>query len=359
MLLTLLVVRLFSPVDSIQSSLLPGERYKPFQNSKFYEEENAKKMDLMRAEERAEFVRKVKSTVAIGMLTTTRFHHRILESLDSWWNLQEFGDLVTIFTDSNEPIRSGNVTLVNVSKTDCDSSYHTGLWCKNRFMFDYWRDNARYDEVKWYIRLMDDSYVHMENLMDLIEQYDHTEKIVLADKFCTHYSIPYPSGGAGILFSRGFLDDFNLTDWNDPFKVSQREGRPIYDDVAWGDYMHLRKIPVLNHMGIHQAPLGMHSPHWRYWMNFERGLGRNWTLPYRPVLLHQHGSPFPMRVVHQKLHNLTYTPLADNLIDIPECKCPIGKHQKCIWDQRLTDMKKCRWGFETLECIAPGPWNIP
>lgn len=309
---------------------------------------------------RAAFVEEVKSTIAIGLLSTTSFHKRIHEALSSWWNLEEFEDLVTIFSDSVDGVvNAEGKKLVGSVKTYCDTTYHTGLWCKNQYMFEYWLNDTRFDKVQWFVRVMDDSYVHMENLLDLVSKYDPKEKIVLADKFCTHYSIPYPVGGAGIVFSRAVLEDFNVTHWHAPYKLAQKERREIWDDVAWGDYLHLRKIPTINHFGIHQASNRPDSPHWNYWMNFEKGNGRKWNLPYRPVLLHQHGAPMPMKFVHEKLHNLSYTPLAEQVMQIPDCKCPIGKHQKCVWDQQLTDSGLCKWGFERLQCIGPGPWALP
>jgi hypothetical protein len=288
-------------------------------------------------------------------------HARLQDAVNSWYNLEEFGKhegFVTVFSDSDDGKLPSGAVMPNVKTTGCETTYNYGLWCKNSYMWKYWREDAKFKDVEWFVRIMDDSYVHLENLLDLVEQHNSSKRIVLGDKHCYWSNHDYPSGGPGVLFSRGVLDDFNQTEWELPFKLAKNIGN-FFDDVAWGDYLHFRGIPVTNHMGIEQAANRPHSPQWKYWLEFQRGKGRKWNLPYRPVLLHQHGNPMPMVEVHNELHKIDYSPTSETLIDIPACHCPPNRHQKCVWNQDLTNNGLCHWGFDRLTCIAPGPWDLP
>jgi hypothetical protein len=309
-------------------------------------------------EDRAAFVKEIRSKIAIGILTTGKLHHRLAHAMESWWNFEEFKDMVTVFSDVGSPHRlPDGREIPNIVETDCENTYNVGLWCKNTYMWKYWRSKPEFKDVQWFVRVMDDSYVHMENLLDLVKQYNSSERTVIGDKHCAHTGHPYPSGGPGVLFSRGLLEDFDEATWKRPVEEAISPSR-VFDDVIWGDYLNLRNVPIINHMGIEQTPNRLEAPQWHYWMRFENGLGNLWNLPYRPVLLHQHGMPMNMTYLHIKLHNITYSPLADQLVEIPECKCPGFRHQKCVWNQDLTDRGRCQWGFERLECIGPGPWDL-
>lgn len=333
----------YEEVEDVEDVLIPivPEKFEPIDAT-----------ELLNDRER--FISTVNSTIAIGILTTGKLHERVAQAMNSWWNLSEFQNVVSIFSDRGTSQLSDGRIIPNVIDTKCDSTYNVGLWCKNTFMFNYWR-TKQFSHIKWFVRLMDDSYVHMENLLELLLHYDPKEKIVLGDRFC-YWGHDYPSGGPGIVFSRAVLEDWNLKDWEKPFH-SKSSPNNFFDDVAWGSYLKLRNITVINHMGIEQQPNQHDSPQWKYWMRFENGSGNLWNLPYRPVLLHQHNTRMDMKTVHEKLHNLAYLPLADKLMEVPPCLCPPQAHQKCIWDQSLVSKGRCQWGFDRLECIGPGPWG--
>lgn len=257
--------------------------------------------------------------------------------------------MVTVFSDSKRP---ASANIPNVWDTNCLNTYVEGLWCKNAAMIEYWKKSEAHKDVKWFFRIMDDSYLHLENLLDLVEQYDPTEKIVLGDLYCMRENYTYPSGGPGILFSRAVLDDWNWDDWMAPLVIHDRN-RKLMDDVMWGEYLNRRKIPIINHPGISQSPLDPGGELLDFMLQFRY---IPWALPFRPVAIHQQKRVDRMPMLHQLLHSIPYTPTATQMIELPPCTCRNGSHQKCTWNHDLVDRGVCRWASQSLICLGPGPW---
>jgi hypothetical protein len=220
-------------------------------------------------------------------------------------------------------------------------------------MIEEWKTNPRFKDTKWFVRIMDDSYLHLENLYHLVQQHDWKERVLLGDLYCTVENITYPSGGPGIIFSRGLLDDWNWDDWMAPLLEKDQDGDLFADDVIWGEYLLRRKVPITNHFGITQSPLDVGGQLMQYFLSF---INTPWALPFRPVAVHcQHRSQ-QMRMLHKILHEIPYHKMAKDMIALPECTCRPSSHQKCSWNHALVDAEVCRWASQSLNCLGPGPW---
>lgn len=268
--------------------------------------------------------------------------------MESWWT-EERRKMVTVFSDTKRP---ASAQIPNVWDTNCPNTYVEGLWCKNAAMIEYYKTSEAHKDTKWFFRVMDDSYLHLENLLDLVDQYDHTQKVVFGDMYCLRENFTYPSGGPGILFSRGVLDDWNWDDWMGPLVRYNRNNRLI-DDVMWGEYLLRRGIPIFHHHGITQAPLDPGGELLDFMLLFRH---TPWALPFRPIAIHQANRAERMPMLHKLLHSIPYTPTAAKLIDLPECTCRPSSHQKCTYNHALVDRGVCRWASQSLICLGPGPW---
>lgn len=297
---------------------------------------------------------RINSDIAIGMLTTRSFHGRLAEPLGSWWDVKRFPDLVSVWSDyanqtANTPFIPG---LMN---SGCEPSYHFGLWCKNAPMIEHWRTNPRFKHTKWFMRIMDDTYVHLENLLHLVDQYDHLDPIIIGDRFCTERGFDYPSGGPGIVISKGALNAWDTKAWFQP-QTANRAHDQYFDDVMWGEYLHNArpKVTFIHHHGITQNWFQSHSQIFKYYLKF-KDPKLLWPLDYRVVSVHQHRSDLKMAQLHQHLHEIRYEPVAEKVVPIPPCKCSGTQHRRCHYDLSK-DPGPCFYENTLLTCISEGPW---
>lgn len=278
-----------------------------------------------------------------------KYHHKIKHILDSWWT-KERRNISYVFSDTNNEIEFNLPNLVN---TGCDESYNYGLYCKNGAMIKYWLSEPKFSKVKWFIRGMDDAYIHLENLHYLTKQYDPSKPIIIGERYCYWSGHDYPNGGPGIILSRAAIENFNWEMWEHSLKVQTGK---IFDDVIWGDYIHYANITFIHHHGITQEPVeeNDHQQLFNYMMDQKN---KSWPLSFRPTMIHQRGSIHLMPWLHQKLHELSYLPIHPDAYDPPLCYCPKDKnvHQKCAWNQKYAE-SSCHWSSQTLICLGPGPY---
>jgi len=262
--------------------------------------------------------------------------------------------MVLVFSDSLRPF---SASIPNFVDTLCDNTYYFGIWCKNGVMIEHWKTNERFRDVKWFVRVMDDTYLHLENLYDLVSQYDWRHRVLLGDLYCVVENYTYPSGGPGFIFSRGLLDDWNWDDWMAPLVSKNQSSYDFADDLLWGEYLQRRNISITNHYGITQSPLNLGSQLMQYFLSFK---DTTWPLPFRPVAIHQQRHTHQMEMLHRALHSIPYERTAKDIIALPECTCRPASHQKCSWNHKLVDLEMCRWASQSLTCFGPGPWpNLP
>jgi hypothetical protein len=293
----------------------------------------------------------------VGPLPISRkFHNRVQWALKSWWE-RDYDPIVEVLTDTDNPIATAtdNTTFIipNVFNTSCPNTYNYGLWCKNLWMLKRWRDDPKFKDVKWFYRGMDDSWMHMENLVWLARQYDHTKPMAIGERVCDFSNADYPDGGPGFLISRGVIDHPNYYEgWKKALELNKPHG--VYDDLIWGLYMRVNNITMIHYHGISHTALYEGSQLYRY---YARQKDHDWPLAFRPVAYHQSGKTLQlMPEVHKTMWSVDYGRVVTNPYVPPNCNCVKNVHRKCTWNETLNASGPCTWSSGELKCIGPGPW---
>ena len=137
-------------------------------------------------------------------------------------------------------------------------------------------------QLKWVLRVCDDTYVHMSNVIPYLEHFDPDQPWYLGEKYVgQHAPTPYADGGAGWALSRGALH--MLAPRLSEFYSGQQ---PCYDDVRFGEFMHATLgVPLFQASGFHNEPVTVPSLWLDVFHSFhaEHG-GRNVTT--RPITFH-------------------------------------------------------------------------
>lgn len=267
--------------------------------------------------------------------------------MESWWT-EARRSIAVVSTDRYHLSKENQ--LPNMLVGDCDSSYNVGLWCKNGQLIDEWQ-TPEYDEKMWFVRVMDDSYLHLENLYDTLMAIDASKVHFIGDLWCVAPNQTYPSGGGAMIFSRGFINAFNWESWNRPIYADLPDV-DFLDDTLWGQYLSEQAIPIENHPGVIQSALLPHTPLLQYYLSFR---DRPWNLPFMPMAVHQDRQSKTMKWLHEALHSISYASSAPP-ITLPPCKCELDYHSKCYWDPDLVLSQQCRYGTYHPKCLGPGPW---
>lgn len=209
---------------------------------------------------------------------------------------------------------------------------------------------------------MDDSWLHLENLVWMTKQYDHRQKIIIGEKQCFETDRPYPDGGPGFAISRGVIDSLTLLDnWNKALDMNQP--RKIYDDVIWGILIELERITLIHTSSIMHLHM---APDVELYQLYLMQRNRTWGLSFRPVAYHQDGPTLElMPEIDRQLKNIDYGNVSPFPYTPPHCTCPIPRiHMKCVvgtYDQEIhAKGHLCAFNSGPLICHGPGPfphWN--
>lgn len=202
---------------------------------------------------------------------------------------------------------------------------------------------------KWVLRLMDDTYVHMENYHHLVSQLDSSRPIIIGEKYC-HPSFSYPTGGPGFILSRGFIDNFNFGSWKSITSNRNKEG--IYDDLVWGQQVREMKAEFIHHSGFSQLAAGPTNNMFQYIASRS-----SWDLPFRPIAYHQGPNRFEyMGPLDNILHRVPYHIPDKKLVTAPECQCwPMSQEDheiRCTASEALKPRKKCGDGLKNIKCLT-------
>ena len=273
-------------------------------------------------------------------------HKRMAFQRASWWYDDRLA-MAEVYSDIER-----DPSIQNLVYTHCDSSYHYGLWCKNKHMLLMWQ-SPRYRKYKWFIRANDDSYYHLENIYDMVSKLDHTKSIVIGAKYCWHRpDLGYPGGGSGFIVSRGFVDSMDWNVWENPVKSKL----PLYlffEDVLWGRYMkETNKTQFIQSYGIAQGGIHLRAENLHLYLQYHE---KPWPFPFRPMAYHVAGQWHTMVTLHKLFHSVDYYPPAKYTFDLPPCVCKPGYHSACVWDvERLKKPNPpCKWNAPLNQCLGP------
>jgi len=276
-------------------------------------------------------------------------HNRLQHQRASWWYDDRL-NMVEVYSDVEH-----DESVPNLVFSHCDSSYHYGLWCKNKHLLQMW-GSPRYRKYKWFIRANDDSYYHLENIYDFLSKLDHRKPLVIGEKYC--YNVPsmaYPSGGAGIILSRGFVDSINWDVWDNPLK-RKTPIRLYFEDVLWGRYLQeAGGVEFIQHHGISQSAMLPTTEQSKLFLQY-RNLP--WPFPFRPLAYHQAGKWSNMVNTHRMLHSIDYYPQAPITFQLPPCQCRANFHSRCYWDAGKTSRISCRWNSLLKICLGPDDYSL-
>lgn len=280
---------------------------------------------------------------------SSALHNRLFYQRASWWYDDRL-DMVEVYSDVEK-----DPTIPNLVYSHCDSSYHYGLWCKNKHLLQMW-GSPRYRKYKWFIRANDDSYYHLENIYEFVSQLDHTKPIIIGEKYCYNSpSIAYPSGGAGIILSRGFVDSMNWDIWDNPLK-RKTPIRMYFEDVLWGRYLEeVGGVQFIQHHGISQSAMLPTTEQSKLFLQYRN---HPWPFPFRPLAYHQAGKWSNMVSLHKMLHSIDYFPQAKHTFQLPACQCRANFHSRCYWDTAKTSRLSCRWNSLLKICLGPEDYTL-
>jgi hypothetical protein len=287
-------------------------------------------------------------------------------ALKSWWT-GEYNAIVQVLSDSDEnEIELGDegrvLQVPNLVNTECPPTYNFGLWCKDLWMLTQWREDPRFSKVKWFYRGMDDTWLHLENLVWLSRQYDHRKAIVIGEMVCESRGT-YPDGGPGFLISRGVIDHPNaLHAFHEALALN--DPQPVLDDVIWGLYTKLNNVTLVHNNGISHLSHFAESETYQYFLHQQK-TEKGWPLNFRPIAYHQKDELLPfMPEMDRSLKAIDFNQPSRDSYSTPGCYCRDGDHRRCSWDKPMYDIGEdkggCRWASSSLFCLGPGPWpNSP
>eukprot|EP01122_Echinamoeba_exundans_P012457 TRINITY_DN5206_c0_g1_i1.p1 TRINITY_DN5206_c0_g1~~TRINITY_DN5206_c0_g1_i1.p1 ORF type:complete len:396 (-),score=13.39 TRINITY_DN5206_c0_g1_i1:167-1354(-) len=289
--------------------------------------------------------------VRITILTSAAKNYqreKVWRQLKSW--IPSFESIITVISDSDDSGTGNDMVVpgfVNSMKTkyQCDNTYQRGLWCKNRLMINLWRDHPDFktEHIQWYLRIMDDTYVHTENLALLLRSLPVTdEQIYLGDKWCHDSNHTYLYGGTGMVFNRAVVRDFDDNLWESiPARYPPLNN---LDDLCWGAYITNTKAPtriIHEHGFTHIDSDRLDHDIWNM-------VTRDHIVPPWPlVAIHlAHNAYTRMEDVHKMIwesyRQLTFKPGVSDAKPAP-CECIKGYHSRCLARRQFLDDLECRW----------------
>lgn len=287
----------------------------------------------------------IERDIVIGIITTGKLCERLHDIFTSWGD--EYRNLIYVFTDNINPECKLKHSISNYIITNCSGEYTDGLVCKNEEMIKYF--NEHLNNRKWLMRAMDDTYIHVENLYDLLITLDENESILIGERYC-HYHFDYPTGGPGMVMSNAFLREFNFSLWYE-------SSRFIYDDLVWGEYLKHANSNFIHHNGFSQI-----SAHPKYNKLYQEMIKQrnSWKYPFRPIAYHQHNkkSRDYMKELHTIFHSINYDNIDEyNLLENHSCHCwrhtlkENDREHRCTIHQSLKKEKYCRIALAMEKCL--------
>ncbi|XP_040573725.1 glycoprotein-N-acetylgalactosamine 3-beta-galactosyltransferase 1 [Lepeophtheirus salmonis] len=115
------------------------------------------------------------------------------------------------------------------------------LWAKTKGAFKYVYENY-YDQADWFLKADDDTYVIVENLRYLLQNYSTNDPWYFGERFKLYIKQGYMSGGAGYILSKEALKRFVSRGIADQTGVICRVDGGGNEDVEMGKCMENLKV---------------------------------------------------------------------------------------------------------------------
>jgi hypothetical protein len=238
----------------------------------------------------------------------------------------------------------------NWINTGCENTYSIGLVCKNKKVVETF-GSPPFANYKWLFRLMDDTFLHPENAWHLLSTLNSSQPMLIGERFC-HHQFDYPTGGPGLIISRGLIDGFEVSVWNDiASHRTVKEG--VFDDLVWGQYIKRKGIPLTHHNGFSQVPASLANPFFNYVMGRKK-----WNLDFRPIAYHQGpNKQIFMTRIQDALHRLPYDETdSQHMLKVQPCQCWPMKaddhERRCSVAQSTASMRYCGGGLRYVKCLT-------
>ncbi|XP_061182381.1 uncharacterized protein LOC133190710 [Saccostrea echinata] len=149
--------------------------------------------------------------VFISVKTTSSFHETRMKLLLETW-ISTCRKQTYIFTDRDDLSLSEKMPDGHVINTNCpESHYRKSLCCKMAKEFDFFIDSNK----RWFCHVDDDNYLNTDQLVKLLQKYNHSDKWYLGKPSLSHpleiqsrtnegqkVAFWFATGGAGFCISR-------------------------------------------------------------------------------------------------------------------------------------------------------------
>jgi hypothetical protein len=276
-------------------------------------------------------------------------HHRISSLEATWATPARRERMVEIYTD--DPV---DYAVTNPVATRCGSDDNYGRWCKFTHMLKVWT-TPRYRNVKWFVVVLDTSYLHLENLYEFVSTLNSSKPQLIGDINCDAIGVKYASGKAGFIFSKGVRDTMQFDIWYQPTRISLRKNRYEYDKM-WSKYAHATEATLIKHSGMISYAYTASSD---LLDNYNKWVDHPWPFPFRPISSNQEDDMEYLPELHKRLH-LLKNPDAEILFPIStSCNCKRGFESRCLADASLTENQiSCQYSRAELKCLGDGLFDF-
>jgi len=235
--------------------------------------------------------------VLIGIITSAVTIVRLPE-LAAWFS--RYIDNVVVIVDLSVPIQIIDQIRKNYPirffQANCSADYRVGLACRTKYFFEVMP--ILFPEVQWFLRVVDDVYVHVENLMLYVASLNETKPMTIAQRLIRNHPSPFVwydrfwqegeyifPAGSSWLVNRAFLSqnvtlvvNVNNTQQNSTYETISSVNETIHqsnvtittnwmqlwediianetaiDDVAWGKLCDKMGIPLTPNGGFMHFP---------------------------------------------------------------------------------------------------------
>eukprot|EP00028_Trichosphaerium_sp_Am-I-7-wt_P013791 CAMPEP_0168511118 /NCGR_PEP_ID=MMETSP0405-20121227/1916_1 /TAXON_ID=498012 /ORGANISM="Trichosphaerium sp, Strain Am-I-7 wt" /LENGTH=290 /DNA_ID=CAMNT_0008529177 /DNA_START=105 /DNA_END=977 /DNA_ORIENTATION=+ len=203
----------------------------------------------------------IDNEIVVGILTGGRLFPKRKDLLKNTW-MRHWPQSSVVVVSDGFPHGEDLEDIDYVVATD-DNGKPCGdrkgdLCCKDIWLYKHYYEDPKYKNAKWFLRVVDDTWVFKPNLIKFLESKDPNEVHYIGQRMCWEYErgtaklgkyhrepvdmknetwelVCYADGGAGWIISRKVLEDIN-NNWEKFHYVCKLR---TWDDVVFGWLMQL------------------------------------------------------------------------------------------------------------------------